>query len=154
MSDKVCTNLEFRDGFCHCKIVDEFTNKPIHCETSKHSPCHECKKLWTTPPTKENMNIVLIEEIKKADYPEPPSLIRQAVNYVEAVVDQALFGVEVPEHILQERERICQSCPNYEDKHCKLCGCSLAGGVYQNKLKMSNQKCPDNPPRWDVYSPA
>ena len=151
-----CPNLQSKNGFCHCSVIDEFNEKPIHCPTSKHSPCHSCKLHWTTPPTKDSLNIVLIEEIKKPKQPEP-SLVQKVVNYTEALIDHTLFGQEVPEHIVQERTEICKACPNYnvEQTKCNLCGCSLAGdAAYQNKLRMSNQICPDTPPRWGAYSPS
>lgn len=43
----------------------------------------------------------------------------------------------------EARYKICQSCPNFNNNRCNLCGCFMS-----LKTLLGTSRCPDNPPRW------
>ncbi len=49
---------------------------------------------------------------------------------------------------------ICQACPNYKPKNnkhtCKLCncGCKKQLNTLEDRIRMTTEACPKNPPEW------
>lgn len=78
--------------------------------------------------------------------PTPPSLLRQAAHYAEAVTRHVTTGMETrtDEEVINILQ-ICEMCDQYtEDHRCAVCGCNLSASqsAFANKLRMKSQKCP------------
>lgn len=84
------------------------------------------------------------------DQHKEPSLIDQAKSLGTAAVNWATKDgfQRVTEEQFQERKKICNACPHWDNTafnnmgKCKLCGCSIM------KLYFPHSICPDNPSRW------
>lgn len=75
---------------------------------------------------------------------EFPPLLEQLGNAAKAAVRFVGSGFEVASDELQrERLSICSECPNFVEKRCALCGCTL-----MLKVASKAEYCPDKPPRW------
>ena len=95
--------------------------------------------------------------------PEPPSMMRKAMNFGKAAIRHVLNGApKSTSEVIMERLSICQSCelfkmlpPKKVPKHLshlpvgtcmhKSCGCFIhRAEVFPNKLAWADQACPLN----------
>jgi predicted Zn-ribbon and HTH transcriptional regulator len=74
----------------------------------------------------------------------PPPITQQAKTLSESLFNWALSGFNTtPANILSERESICRTCPEWDEKalnntgRCRKCGCSTL-----TKLRMATERCP------------
>jgi len=78
------------------------------------------------------------------EHRQQPTLIEKLKNLNKSGEDWVDSGNEISTDAeSQARLQICQTCPNFKNNHCKLCGCFLT-----LKTILKTSKCPDNPPRW------
>jgi hypothetical protein len=93
-------------------------------------------------------------EPAKADL---PPVTRQITNAGKAI-GRALGAVltrqvlRVPDDVLTQRQAICGDCSENLDGRCAQCGCRVIGKLLTKTL-LAPEKCPLNPPKWDVYEP-
>jgi hypothetical protein len=72
------------------------------------------------------------------DRPEMPSLLRQAVNLVGAVVKHVSAGMPAAgEEEKSRRMALCMACEHWQDGRCTQCGCFTAA-----KTAWAREKCP------------
>ena len=80
--------------------------------------------------------------------PDPPSLVKRAYSYAEAVARWTAAGQPVRPD--KEVERIfnsqCKTCKWFDPERqiCRGCGCRVAetGMAVVNKIKMATENCP------------
>jgi hypothetical protein len=85
-----------------------------------------------------------------------PSIPRQAGNVVAAatrVIGAAIAGrpVRVPPTILAQREAICAACEENLAGRCQKCGCGVRS-QFIRKTHLATEKCPLDPPKWDIFN--
>ena len=52
---------------------------------------------------------------------------------------------------IEKRLEICKSCINFTGEYCKLCRCCVnEHKTFFNKIAYPTERCPDNPPKWNV----
>jgi len=135
----------------HCSVINEISNTTNI--TITENTCKKCQSQWLNNevPTKENPSPIILQIIDANSI-----TFEKVVNYTKAVFTHVKSGMtEVPNEVYEQRLKICEECPNYiaDANKCGLCGCQLGGSSgFTSKLKMPQQRCPDNPPRWDVYT--
>lgn len=66
-----------------------------------------------------------------------------ALNFALSVFNAANHAVKAkkilaPKPIIEERIKICKSCPSLKQNRCQVCGCYIAV-----KAGMDVEKCPD-----------
>lgn len=82
---------------------------------------------------------------------KPLSIFQKAASFVRTVGKSILSGKRSTQEIIDQRLAICQTCPQYSDGGCKLCGCRInQAKVLTNKLANPSARCPAKPPRWDA----
>jgi hypothetical protein len=81
----------------------------------------------------------------KQAQPNPPGIIRKAINFGKAVAQHVAAGLKlVTKEEAERRKAICGVCPKIlPGDRCRLCGCHLSV-----KRTWAEQKCPDTPPKW------
>lgn len=90
----------------------------------------------------------------RGDTQRRASGIVQVVTFTGAVVSntwRAMTGKEVfvPDEVYNSRMSICRACPQFDAKmeRCRMCGCGA-----KRKLKLANQHCPLNEPKWGTWT--
>jgi len=81
---------------------------------------------------------------------ESPSLFQKAANFAAAAAQHVAAGAPMAsEAEVARRHDICTACPHFDGKACGLCGCPVnRERNWLSKLSWTDQKCPDDPPRW------
>jgi hypothetical protein len=89
-----------------------------------------------------------IPESVKKNPPPLPSIMTQAKNFKNAMVDWAKGGFgTVSQNTFKGRIDICKQCEFWQSfgdtvGRCRKCGCSSV------KMALSTSRCPLNPPKW------
>jgi len=73
-----------------------------------------------------------------------PSLAQKAANFATSVVKHVASGApRCTQEQVDARFATCQTCPHYDGKACRLCGCPVVREqAYISKLSWANEKCP------------
>jgi hypothetical protein len=82
---------------------------------------------------------------------EAQSLLKKAANFAAAAAQHVAAGAPMAsEAEVARRHDICTACPHFDGKACGLCGCPVSRErSLISKLSWADQKCPDDPPRWN-----
>ena len=74
----------------------------------------------------------------------PPSLLTKAANFATSAVKHIAAGApRCSQEQVDARFAICQGCPHFDGKACRLCGCPVVREqAYISKLSWANEKCP------------
>lgn len=83
--------------------------------------------------------------------PNPPGLLRKAINFAKANAKWVSSGMQVrSEERIKEIFAICNQCEFFMNGHCahEDCGCPVSdnGDTMRNKIVYSSEGCPDG--RW------
>lgn len=75
-------------------------------------------------------------------------ILTAPVRFVWAVLRSAWYGilgrpVITPKPDRERRVALCSYCQHNKNGLCALCICDI-----EAKVLLSDQQCPDNPPRW------
>lgn len=85
-----------------------------------------------------------------------PGLLRRGASFLTAVARWKAAGspVRSPERI-EEILAICQACEHFQRSRCNKCGCAVnkSPNGLRNKIAMATERCPLQPPKWDVELP-
>tara|TARA_B100000085_G_scaffold13554_1_gene11619 strand:+ start:267 stop:641 length:375 start_codon:yes stop_codon:yes gene_type:complete len=75
-----------------------------------------------------------------------PSFIKKIRNFALATIKHIATGAKMcDDKTIQKRYEICQSCSNFTNNSCSLCGCHLTRNKrFISKLAWKDQKCPIN----------
>lgn len=70
--------------------------------------------------------------------------IEKAKKYIKSQITNISNCLQiVTDEVYENRLKTCQSCEHFENNHCKLCGCKLAGeSGFTSKLKLPHEMCP------------
>ncbi len=84
---------------------------------------------------------------------ENPSFLKRLTNFTVALAEHVKNGSPTcSQEVINERLAICAKCSYFNGVACrhKNCGCNVnKQKKFFNKLSWADQKCPDDPPRWD-----
>lgn len=86
---------------------------------------------------------------------DPLHTAKQIVHYVPALVRHLVEGQPVcTQEEVNQRYAICLTCVHQTFVHgyseCELCLCHVNRDLTRNKLYWANEKCPDQPSRWEA----
>lgn len=74
----------------------------------------------------------------------PPSLLTKAANFATSAARHVAAGMpRATQEQVDARFAVCQGCPHFDGKACRLCGCPVVREqAYISKLSWANEKCP------------
>ena len=80
----------------------------------------------------------------------PLTTVERVKSAAKAAKDYIANGGKLlDESQIAERLAICQTCDQFENNACKLCGCGCTRkATFTNKLAHPLQECPHKPPKW------
>lgn len=84
------------------------------------------------------------------DHSQGPSFLRKGINFGIAAVKHHVFagGRQTTPMEARRRLSICEACPANQlsaERQCLLCGCPV-----DEKVTWASERCPHDPPFWDV----
>lgn len=84
--------------------------------------------------------------IEKGQNESFPTFIQKLKNFAKSTIDHIMVGSPTcSEELIEKRYKICQSCENFHNNSCRLCGCYLhRNKKFVSKLAWADQKCPIN----------
>ena len=78
-------------------------------------------------------------------------VLRKSLGFLTAAARHAAdWFRRVPESVYQERLAVCLPCEHYHLAQCRKCGCGVRGRIIA-KARWASERCPLDPPKWDVY---
>lgn len=110
----------------------------------------KCKNCGIILSFEEYQNIppvyVCTMSIEKQNSDSFPSFIKRIKNFALATITHIATGAKMcDDKSIEKRYEICQSCSNFSNNSCKLCGCYLTRNKqFISKLAWKDQKCPIN----------
>ena len=74
----------------------------------------------------------------------PPSLLTKAANFATSAAKHVAAGMpQASQEQIDARFAICQTCPHYDGRACRLCGCPVVREqAFVSKLSWANERCP------------
>lgn len=147
--------------------IDSSTPKIDFCNETKISQevAHSWLGIKNIPPPIINK----LRPVKKTSITNPqrssimydkeknsPEVIEMIKRYTNAQVKWYKAGKPLrTDEEIKEIFSICQSCQHFKKdligSKCNICGCRLHSTRKKvNKIAMSTESCPDNPPRWNA----
>ena len=94
----------------------------------------------------ESGDAVVVSDTVVASDPAiaPPSLLTKAANFAASAAKHIAAGApRCTQEQVDARFAICQTCPHYDGKACRLCGCPVVREqAYISKLSWAGEKCP------------
>lgn len=78
--------------------------------------------------------------------------VRHAAAAATRALGATLAGrsVIVPKEVLAARETLCAACEENLSGRCRKCGCGVRS-QFIRKTHLATERCPLNPPTWDVF---
>lgn len=79
----------------------------------------------------------------------PKTVVQAAAKLVKVALGVGLVDAET----LKERDATCGACPHLLPgavrmlRKCELCGCFIGA-----KTRLAEERCPDQPPRWEALA--
>lgn len=82
--------------------------------------------------------------VSQEESARPPSLLQKVANFTTSAVKHVAAGApRCTQEQVDARFAICQTCPHYDGRACRLCGCPVVREqAYISKLSWANEKCP------------
>ena len=73
-----------------------------------------------------------------------PSIAQKAANFATSAAKHVAAGMpQASQEQIDARFAICQTCPHYDGRACRLCGCPVVREqAFVSKLSWANEKCP------------
>lgn len=117
------------------------------CEFENIGPdLFQCKKCGLKVRAHDGSKVHAICPGKPRKKSRPPSLIKQAAHYAEAVTRHVATGMQTrtDEEVINLLQ-ICETCEHFSENRCTICGCRLnnSKNAFVNKLRMKSQSCPE-----------
>ena len=113
-----------------------------------HAAFREQRGLPPLPATVKRSLIVQPRELRPPQ--TPLTFLERAISAGKCAAGVAVNGFNpLSEEQIAARLAICETCDQFVNSKCKLCGCSCgAGQKLLNKLAHADQQCPYDPPKW------
>ena len=132
-------NLEIKR--CHCS--NKMVKVPNGCIPI--AVCDGCP--WAARLVNESMIRPTGEQVIA---PNPnfkqPGIIEMGKEFISSTIKHvAGWAQSVSDQIYEDRLKICNGCAFRDNMRCTLCTCHLP-----KKARRKTERCPLNPPKWDV----
>jgi hypothetical protein len=103
---------------------------------------NEYRSQWGLPPITERGAAPIVSQ-------KAMTFFQKARSFVRTVSKTLLSHKLSDQTIIDQRLAICQTCPQFENGGCKLCGCRInRAKTLTNKIANLSATCPAKPPRW------
>lgn len=99
--------------------------------------CRYCPRLAPPGGWHRALGVPMAEDIEAA-MESSPSLGQKVANFATAVTEHVVAGFRtLPREDTEVRLAVCRSCPQFQGRTCKLCGCNM-----HIKASWAEQDCP------------
>ena len=107
-----------------------------NCLLDENARCRVCGRQASGIGVKRNCRASVLQH--------PPGSFAKAVNFATSAAKHVAAGMpQATQEQIDARFAICQGCPHFDGKACRLCGCPVVREqAYISKLSWANEKCP------------